>query len=267
MSITTEPQPRSQDILREAIVRNCGVVLSLPSAGMLRHYRSRFLAEAGPEHPSGADGAAFWLESVPSERPLLDELVASQKPVGVSFKGSAGKAVFTAPILGREAGFRINATTVVEAILMPFPAQVKSIQRRTNYRVAVPEDADLTARVWHIRDRARLDEEPSPAREIGTKLRDMSVGGLGVIFAGNGEKPLKIAPDDRLRVELKHKDLTLLLEANLRYPHPLPEEGAVRAGLQFANLEGNLDGRQKLMQLAKIVGKLHREEVRRARLG
>jgi hypothetical protein len=66
---------------------------------------------------------------------------------------------------------------------------------------------------------------------------------------------------------LKYKQATLLLEASLRYPFPLPEAAPVRAGLQFTNLEGNLDGRQKLAQLAKIVGGLHREEVRRARLG
>ena len=270
MSTTIEPQPRTQDILREAIVRNCGVVLSLPSAGMLRHYRSRFLAESGPQGEAfdgGQDGGAFWLESVPSERPLLDELVGSQKPVGVSFKGAGGKVVFTVPILRREGAFRINAQTLVEAILMPFPAQVKAIQRRNNYRVAVPEDAEMSARIWHIRDRAGLEEVPSGAREIGTRLRDISVGGLGVILTGKDGKPPKITPDDRLRVELKHKEGTLLLEAKLRYPFPLPDAVAVRAGVQFENLEGNLGGRQKLAQLAKIVGKLHREEVRRARLG
>jgi c-di-GMP-binding flagellar brake protein YcgR len=272
MSTTDAPQTRSQDVLREAIVRNCGVVLSLPSAGMLRHHRSRFLAEAGPDLPVprgelAHEGEGFWLESVAAERPLLDELVVSGKPVGVSFKGAGGKVIFTAPILRRDTAFRMNAETVVEAILMPMPTQVKSIQRRNNYRVAVPEDADLTVRLWHIRDRARLEEDPSGAREIGTKLRDISVGGLGVILTGKDGKPPKLTPDDRLRVELKHKEATLLLEANLRYPFPLPEAGAVRAGLQFANLEGNLDGRQKLAQLAKIVGRLHREEVRRARLG
>src|SRR5687767_14727885 len=110
MSTTSDPQTRSPDVLRspdmlrEAIARNCGVVLSLPSAGMLRHHRSRFLAEAVPESDPAAPSNSFWLESVPSERPLLDELVASQKPVGVSFKGVGGKVVFASPIVRREPG-------------------------------------------------------------------------------------------------------------------------------------------------------------------
>ena len=31
------------DMLLDAIARNSGIVLSLPSAGMLRHHKSRFL--------------------------------------------------------------------------------------------------------------------------------------------------------------------------------------------------------------------------------
>ena len=42
-----------------AIVRNAAVVLSLPSAGLLRHHKSRFLAETDE---------GFWVESVPAER-------------------------------------------------------------------------------------------------------------------------------------------------------------------------------------------------------
>jgi len=35
----------NEEILRQAIARNLGAVLSLPSAGMLRHCKSRFLSE------------------------------------------------------------------------------------------------------------------------------------------------------------------------------------------------------------------------------
>jgi hypothetical protein len=37
--------------------------------------------------------------------------------------------------------------------------------------------------------------------------------------------------------------------------------------VQFKTLENNLDGRQILAQLTRIVGELQREEVRRLRLG
>ena len=43
-------------VLEAAVARNSGIVLSLPSAGMLRHLKSRFLGDA----PEG-----IWLESAP----------------------------------------------------------------------------------------------------------------------------------------------------------------------------------------------------------
>jgi hypothetical protein len=273
MSTTVESRGRTDGLLREAIIRNCGVMLSLPSAGMLRHYRSRFLAEASghasnPFHePGAAEGAAFWLESVPSERPLLDELVATQHPVGVSFKAVNGLVSFAVPIRRRETEFRMNGATVVEAILMPFPPQVKTIQRRGNYRVRVPDHADLAARVWRIDDGAPLSQDPPADREIPVRLRDISVGGVGVLLSGVDGKPPGVDLKARLRVELRFGETTLLLQGRLRYPHPPTDEPVVRAGLHFDGLEGDLDGRRKLAQLSKIVALLQREEVRRARLG
>ena len=51
------------DILLDAITRGVSAVLSLPSAGILRHHKSRFLGE---------DQNGFWMEMVPGERPLIE---------------------------------------------------------------------------------------------------------------------------------------------------------------------------------------------------
>ena len=45
---------------------NARLVLSLPSAGLLRHHKSRFLAIA-------ADG--IWIECPPDDRALIDDLI------------------------------------------------------------------------------------------------------------------------------------------------------------------------------------------------
>src|SRR4051812_1685417 len=100
------------DILLDAIARNAGIVLSLPSAGLLRHYKSRFLAEV-------KDG--FWVESVPAERPLVEELVRTQMPAGVSFKSGLLKVIFTAPVIRHDPAYRVNVGMVLEAIHVSFP--------------------------------------------------------------------------------------------------------------------------------------------------
>jgi len=59
------PNP-NYETLKDAIARNCGAVLSLPSAGMIRHHKTRFLAEAEN---------GFWIEGAPeAERHLVEAL-------------------------------------------------------------------------------------------------------------------------------------------------------------------------------------------------
>lgn len=246
------------DMLKEAIARNAGIVLSLPSAGMLRHHKSRFLAEA----PGG-----FYVESVPAEAMLIDALVMTGQPAGISFKNGHLKVVFACPIKQRQATYRINATTEVEAVLMPFPTDVKAIQRRNNYRVKIPAGAEFSTRIWRIPEHAYLGDRPMAAQEIGCELRDISIGGVGVTFKGKDGEPAKVSSADRLRIELSHPGGKILVEGRMRHPVEPKKENQMRAGVQFKTLEGNLDGRQILAQLTRIVGELQRDEVRRLRLG
>src|SRR5215212_2628935 len=146
-----------QEILRHAIARNAGIVLSLPSAGMLRHHKSRFLAEA----PDG-----FWVESAPGEAAMIEALAITQQPAGISFKNGNLKVVFGAPIKRRDTNYGINAQTVVEAILLSFPTDIKSIQRRTNYRVRIPDGAEFSARIWRVPEHAYLGDRPMAAQQL-----------------------------------------------------------------------------------------------------
>src|SRR3954471_12950393 len=120
-----------QKSLDDAVARNSAIVLSLPSAGMLRHHKSRFLVGI----PEG-----IWVEGAPADRVLIDELIARQLPAGISFKIGVNKRSFVSLILRRETEYRINADTVVEALLLKRPDAVKMVQRRSDYRVRVPED-------------------------------------------------------------------------------------------------------------------------------
>jgi c-di-GMP-binding flagellar brake protein YcgR len=225
---------------------------------MLRHNKSRFLAESA---------GGFYVESASGEGPLIDALVLSQQPAGISFKNGHLKVVFASPIQRRVPEHRLNATTSVEALLLSFPSEVKAIQRRNNYRVRIPAGTELSLRVWRIAEQAFLGDRPMAAQEVACELRDISIGGVGVVFVGRESEPAKVSTEDRLRVELSHPAGKILLEGRMRYPvEPLKAKQS-RAGVQFKALESNLGGRQVVAQLTRIVGELQREEVRRMRLG
>jgi c-di-GMP-binding flagellar brake protein YcgR len=247
-----------QQQLQDAIARNTAAVLSLPSAGLLRHQKSRFLAVAE---------GGFWMECEPDQAPLIDELTRTEKPVAVSYKTGQLKTVFTCQVLGRDTQYRLNATTTCFAVRLKLPTEIKQMQRRQSYRVRVPEDFELRLEIWRIAPRWVLRDKPSNTQKVQAELVDLSTGGLGVFFIGeNGEKP-RVCPEDRLRILITTAETEVLMEGQMRFPLPGKDPSRVRCGLAFKAMEGDLEGRQNLAKLQKIVGELQRHEARRARLG
>jgi len=248
----------SRQTLHDAIARNAGLVLSLPVAGMLRHHKSRFLGEAEN---------GFWVQSAAEDAELIEQLIAAGKPAGVSFRSAKVKIIFAAKVLCSQPEFRFNSDMTVPALLMEMPLEVKAVQRRGSYRVRVPADCDLRVRCWRIPRNEHLTDRPMPAQELIAEIRDISLGGLGVIFRGTETEPPKVSVEDRLRIELKYRDAVLLVEGRMRLPIQTLQNGHLRTGILFKALHEDIQGRQKLAQLTKIVGELHRTEVRRCRLG
>ena len=246
------------DMLLDAIARGAGAVLSLPSGEALRHHKSRFLAES----PAG-----FWVAAAPGEHRLIESLIGAQQPAGISFRNGHLKVVFASPIQRRDPVYRVNTAGSVDALLLSFPCEIKAVQRRTSYRVAVPPGADIVARVWRIPPEAHLPARPLASQELACELRDLSAAGVGLTFRGAGGQPPPALGADRLRIELTHPAGKLLLEGRMRYPVEPPSGETVRAGVQFQPLPDSKAGRQAKAQLTRIVGELQREEVRRVRLG
>lgn len=245
-----------QDTLREAIARNAGAVISLPSAGMLRHHKTRFL---------GPDDDGFWIEAPAGEKGLIDQLSASSHPVGMSLKHGTTKVVFTTMIRSFKGQMRINKDTAVDALLLAWPGDLKAIQRRTDYRVTVAGDSEVTVKVWRIPEHFYLSDKPTASAAVAASLRDLSVGGMGIVVDQKAEET-KLASDQRLRIVVQYAEGQLLLEGRAKHIKSLPS-GKFRVGVQFRKLQGDLEGRQTMATITHIVGQLQREEIRRRRLG
>lgn len=253
-------KPADHQILRDAVARNAGAVLSLPSDGMFRHHKTRLLA---------GEESGFWVERPQGDHELLEQLMATNQPVGVTLKTQIHKIVFTTIILQYRADLRINTELAVDALLLVWPADLKAVQRRADYRVTIPLDADLTIRAWRIPDHHILRDRPPSACELDVKVRNLSAGGLALVWTpdqdDDGEAP-PLAVDQRLRISVSYPDGELLLEGRVKHVRDL-EEGQVRLGVQFKKLENDIEGRQTLTELTHIVGQLQRDEIRRHRLG
>lgn len=247
---------KTDNVLADAVVRNSAMILSLPSAGMLRHHKSRFL--------SMEDGK-IWVEGAPSDRALVEELIASGTRAGVSFKTGTRMINFSTTVLRRMPDYRMNGDVTLEAILLAQPPEIESIQRRNSYRVCVPDSCDIVARAWRLTEHAVLRDRPLASTELLIKLVDISAGGIGVILSAKNEDGIKISRDERLRVEISYEGALVLVEGRMRLPAKFDPYVKTRAGIAFKKLESNLEGRQSLAMLTKIVGDLQRDEVRRKR--
>ena len=244
-------------LLSDAIARNAGVVLSLPSAGMLRHHKSRFLAEV----PGG-----FWVEASPRKAPLVDSLILSQQPAGVSFKAGALKVVFPAVLLQRDPAYRINALVEVGAVLLAMPADVQVIQRRNNYRVRIlPERRAHRPHLAH-RGAGLSRDRPMHAQEVGVRPARPEPRRHG----RHVPRQRRRAAERRHPGSPPHRAVARREQASARGPHAppvqTPKEGDGPRRRAVPRLQDDLDGRQILAQLTRILGEFQREEVRRLRV-
>ena len=249
---------KNAEILAEAVARNAPAILSLPSAGMLRNYKSRRV---------GALDGGILIEAPADEAALIGELIHNQTPCGVSLRSGVMKVVFASPIRRVELGWKINDDSFVDALLLEFPTRIKASQKRSDYRVEIPRDTEISLRVWRLGPSDQLKTEPMAATEVKAEIRDLSMGGAGVTLIGQDGQMPKICVEDRLRVELKYNGQAMILEGWMRAPNAAPQGDKIVTGIQFKKLQDDLEGRQKQAQLVRIVGELQRLDLRRARVG
>jgi hypothetical protein len=124
----------------------------------------------------------------------------------------------------------------------------------------------LTVRVWRIAEQVHLRDRPLASQEIAADARNLSAGGVGLTVKPKADELRHMAAGDRLRIMILCAGEELLLEGRVRH-RPTRTEGPFNIGVQFARLEGNLEGRQILAKLTNIIGEMQRAEVRRTRLG
>jgi len=250
--------------LREAIARNAGMVLSLPSPAGLRHHKSRFLADAG-------DG--FWVRSVPAERDLVRDIIASRQPTGVSFRSGENKVIFATEIQHWMPNYSVTRAPDgtggdrVEALLLRLPGDVRCVQRRKSFRVPVNGTSGLDVKLWTMPDQATLRDKPVSSREVTCEVRDISTGGIGLTIRPTAGRPPIFATGDRVRIQLTFGSTVALLEGQLRYPPRPSKDSTFRAGVQFRVLGEGKEDRQASASLAKIVNELQRDLIRRKKLG
>lgn len=243
-------------LVQDAIERNTPIMLALPSAMVVKPYRSRLLQ---------VTNEGIYLESITGQGDAIDALIASKQPVLVAFRADVRRVEFSGPIIKRLRGYRLNATTLIEALVIQRPDAVKAVQRRADYRVGVPADSEISFQFHRITEQADVAETPMATAAMCVDVRDFSAGGCGGTWKRKRDEP-KAVPDQRLRVEINSVVGKIILDGRMRFAQPLHEPELVRVGIQFTLNTNSIPDRQKMLQINKLMGELQRMELRRKRL-
>ncbi len=190
--------------------------------------------------------------------------------VGLSFKHTRGKFVLDTEVKALEPP---TSACAGGSIVLDMPNQIEVLQRRSYFRVNVPESLLVDVRIWH---RSSKSEQPDPSRtSYQGRLVDISAGGAQVAV----EKHLTMAPSPDTRqssgskknnepVFRKGRFITmqftpvpyeepLLVSAQIRNILPTRNGSSAFLGLQLVGLEATQQGHEILRRLACIVEQYH----------
>jgi hypothetical protein len=184
------------------------------------------------------------------------------QPVGISFKHGYGKFVFDTTVKALEPSTdpetnRQCGGTIVLAV----PDKIEVIQRRSYFRVNVPESLNVKVLLWH---RTGRREETDPACEMNNcchgRLMDISAGGAQVIVPNQsdaGKANFKKGQFISMRFTPLPYETPLILSAQIRNVLPTADEKNASLGLQIVGLEASPEGRVVLTRLIEIVEKYY----------
>lgn len=184
------------------------------------------------------------------------------QPVGVNFKHAYGKFVFDTAVVGLEPSTDPEAGGT---IVLAAPDRIGVVQRRSYFRVNVPESLKVHVVIWHRTSQRRAKDGMHKYHE--GRLMDISAGGAQLVM------PLKGTSDDPaagVGVSEYHKgqfigarftpmpyETPLMFTAQIRNVLPTADRTGLCLGLQIVGLEASEEGRDVLSRLAAVVDRYY----------
>jgi len=232
------------------------------------------------------------IESAHSQKkPDLMNIQINQ-PVGISLRYESGKFVFDTTVAGLELsadpagrggtpaggesdhGRRCRPTRAdalapgTYTVVLAVPDQVEAVQRRSYFRVNVPESLKVNVLLWHRRSRRQTKNQIQAAPEdthnyCKGRLIDISAGGAQVVIpqpngasqdsCGASTPDFKKGQYVGIRFTPMPYATPLMLNVQIRNVLPTADGKSISLGLQLVGLEASPEGRRVLTRLIGVV--------------
>lgn len=272
-----------EKIIRTAINKEIVAIMSYLSKGKW-HVAKVLLTELA--------GDRIAIESAAAKKKLHPLNIQPEQPVGISFKYEYGKFVFDTTVVSLEASSGPEAGQGWGGkIILAVPDRIEVVQRRSYFRVEVPESLKVKVVMWHRGNRRQAQKEILDAPDDQTlddrthnycqgRLIDISAGGAQVIVPYQNEHDSSTDPrrdsDSKVSRSFSAGDLDLrkgqfvgmrftpmpyetpvMISAQVRTILPTSDGNGASLGLQIVGLEASPEGRAVLARLIDIVEKYY----------
>lgn len=184
------------------------------------------------------------------------------QPVGVNFKHAYGKFVFDTTVVGLEPS---SDATSGGTIVLALPHRIGVVQRRSYFRVSVPESLRVNVVLWH-RTVNRTGKTEGDHKYYEGRLTDISAGGVQLavpLNSGGGDALIAKETDFHkgqfvgMRFTPMPYEMPLMFNAQIRNVLPTADHQSLSLGLQIVGLEASDEGRQTLARLAAVVDRYY----------
>ena len=245
-------------------------------------------------------GKRLSIESIRAKNKQRPINIQVGQPVGISFKHEYGKYVFDTTVLGLEmpAEQPTGEFTAEEnrgwggSIVLDAPDRIEMVQRRSYFRVEVPESLNVKVLIWHRSAKHETNNQIHDGTEQSTghltavhkccqgRLLDISAGGAQVVVPNENLKNYP-TPDGQvtgsdesgdsdtgrssfkkgqflwMRFTPMPYERPLTFSAQIRNILPTADAQGISLGLQIVGLEASLEGHEILTRLISVVGRYY----------
>lgn len=226
-------------------------------------------------------GNRLTIESIRAKKKQHPINIQVDQPVGISFKHEYGKFVFDTTVLGLELSLDPEKNQGWGgSIVLAVPDKIEVVQRRSYFRVAVPESLKVKVLLWHRSVKHETKSQmPDKTEQIHKccqgRLLDISAGGAQIVVMhhpnpfGHESKPEECEEFNSGKPNFKKGQFIgvrftpmpyerpLTFSAQIRNVLPTADGQGISLGLQIVGLEASPEGHRVLTRLISVVGQYY----------
>lgn len=230
-------EPRK--VLQAVIDKKVPVILSYFSRGK-RHIAKVVISRLGAN--------ILEMDVLPREDPQPINIHSNQE-ISISLKYGYGKFAFESKVIDLKASLEPESGGV---IVVNVPTRLELVQRRSYFRVNVPESMKVGTKIWYGRSEGGSEKRSSGNYREGS-LVDLSAGGCQVALDCDQKQHFRAGQFVTMEFTPMPYESSFVLEAQIRKVLLTADRGHVCIGLQIIGLESSVEGRESLQRLCDVV--------------